>query len=565
MSRTWKRPEGHGRGVGDWRGKGMEYEHYFRPSRHIGSFRDYYSGNYGYDDDTRFEYAIPRGRVGALGASPNEDRPSRGRIRPNFDSHLRSRSGMRDKGIRRDFERERFYDDGEFVPKSDLFYDDDNSLDDDVPYEGEEERQPEDYIFYLMKCRGDKKKVFTHALAVDKKAANSPEDVSDYVNEQLNSNPNLTSKYGSSIKILKVTLCADPNKWYKSLDANGIDPADVIWVEDEPSTDVEEDIHAEENFEETVDTEAADFNYGDDDGDSSDISFDEFRGFVSEYVNMLIDYNKDGNIGSYTNIMNALKDANYRYINDCPCYDFVASESWDEWEISRDKYFDDAADEAIETLIEIFPNVYEGSEIPSITPALKKTLFNDMYEEIEGYLHEKLGGPFGEENEEFELHPGTFEDLEEGVSEYINGIIEYDDRGDTLIETYDHIEKALNARGYSYTKYCPCKDLVRCCDMSDYNFFYKDFKKEAVEAINLCMDMLPDVYDGVTVDSITPQQEKELISKIHDQIWEYLQLKFEDPSPRKSEDWLKDDGIFSDSGEDMDSSGMINTVDYQNR
>lgn len=398
MSRTWKRPEGHGRGVGDWRGKGMEYEHYFRPSRHIGSFRDYYSGNYGYDDDTRFEYEVSRGRVRALGGSPNEDRPSRGRIRPNFDSHLRSRSGMRDKGIRRDFERERFYDDDEeFVPKSDIFYNDDNSLDDDVPYEGEEERQPEDYFFYLMKCRGDRKKVFTHALAVDKKANDTPEDISDYVNEQLNSNPNLTSKYGSSIKILKVTLCSDYNKWYRALSENGIDLDDVIWVEDEPSADIEEDIHAEENSEETVDMDAADYNYGDDAdddaGDSSDVSFDEFRGFVSEYVNMLIDYNKDGNIGSYSNIMNALKSVNYRYVNDCPCYDFVASESWDEWE-DYWKHFDDVADEAIEALTEIFPDVYDGSEMPVITPAEKKTLIDDMYGEIQAYLESKLGGPY---------------------------------------------------------------------------------------------------------------------------------------------------------------------------
>lgn len=558
MSRTWKRPEGHGRGVGDWRGKGMEYEHYFRPSRHIGSFRDYYSGNYGYDDDMRFEHAIPRKRFGALAASPNEDRPSRGRIRPNFDSHLRSRSGMRDKGIRRDFERERFYDDKEFVPKSNLFYDDgpdtienkSNVVFSPEEEENKEQRQPEDYFFYLMKCRGDRKKVFTHALAVDKKANDTPEDISDYVNEQLNSNPNLTSKYGSSIKILKVTLCSDYNKWYRALSENGIDPNDVVWVEDS----------VEENFEETVDTEAADFNYGDDDGDSSDISFDEFRGFVSEYVNMLIDYNKDGDIGSYTNIMNALKDANYRYINDCPCYDFVASESWDEWE-DYWKHFDDVADEAIETLIEIFPNVYEGSEIPSITPALKKTLINDMYEEIQAYLESKLGGPYGEENEEFELHPGTFEDLKEGVSEYINGITEYDDRGDTLIDTYEHIEKALNDRGYSYTKYCPCKDLVRCEDISDYNYFIKDFKKEAVEAIKLCMDMLPDVYDGITVDSITPQQEKELIDTIHDIIWDYLQLKFNDPSPAPQEKYFRDKNPIRDD-RSMDEKGYVDASRY---
>lgn len=402
MSRTWKRPEGHGRGVGDWRGKGMEYEHYFRPSRHIGSFRDYYSGNYGYDDDTRFEYEVPRGRVSALGASPNEDRPSRGRIRPNFDSHLRSRSGMRDKGIRRDFERERFYDDDddddEFSPKSDLFYNNVTGPEDEHevelhPDENEEERQPDDYFFYLMKCRGDRKKVFTHVLAVDKKANDTPEDISDYVNEQLNSNPNLTSKYGSSIKILKVTLCSDYNKWYKSLNANGIDLDDVIWVEDELSADIEEDIHAEENSEETVDMDAADYNYGDDAGDSSDVSFDEFRGFVSEYVNMLIDYNKDGNIGSYSNIMNALKSVNYRYVNDCPCYDFVASESWDEWEDHCD-HFNKIAEEAIEVLIEIFPNVYKGSEIPSITPVQKKTLIDDMYGEIQAYLESKLGGPY---------------------------------------------------------------------------------------------------------------------------------------------------------------------------
>lgn len=419
MSRTWKRPEGHGRGVGDWRGKGMEYEHYFRPSRHIGSFRDYYSGNYGYDDDTRFEYEVSRGRVRALGASPNEDRPARGRIRPNFYSHLRSRSGMRDKGIRRDFERDRFYDnnefapegrdrfynDKEFVPKSNLFYDDgpdtienkSNVVFSPEEEENKEQRQPEDYFFYLMKCRGDRKKVFTHALAVDKKANDTPEDISDYVNEQLNSNPNLTSKYGSSIKILKVTLCSDYNKWYKSLNANGIDLDDVIWVEDEPSADIEEDIHAEENSEETVDMDAADYNYGDDAdddaGDSSDVSFDEFRGFVSEYVNMLIDYNKDGNIGSYSNIMNALKSVNYRYVNDCPCYDFVASESWDEWEDHWD-HFNEIAEEAIEVLIEIFPNVYKGSEMPSITPVQKKTLIDDMYGEIQAYLESKLGGPY---------------------------------------------------------------------------------------------------------------------------------------------------------------------------
>ena len=388
MSRTWKRPEGHGHGVGDWRGKGMEYEHDFRPSRHIGSFRDYYSGNYGYDDDTRFEYAIPRGRVGALGASPNEDRPSRGRIRPDYDSHLLSRSGMRDKGIRRDFERERFYDDKKFVPKSDLFYDDDNSLDDDVPYEGEEERQPEDYIFYLMKCRGDKKKVFTHALAVDKKAANSPEDVSDYVNEQLNSNPNLTSKYGSSIKILKVTLCADPNKWYKSLDANGIDPNDVVWVEDRSFSDVEEDI------EETVDMEGADYNYGDDIDENDDIIFNEFEDLVSEYVNMLITYNKDNNLNGYTHIMDALKDVGYRYVNDCPCYEFVDLESWTDWEDCWDR-FDEPAEEAIEVLTKIFPIIYDGEEIDMVTPAEKKVLIEDIYKEIHDYLCTKDGGPFG--------------------------------------------------------------------------------------------------------------------------------------------------------------------------
>lgn len=560
MSRTWKRPEGHGRGVGDWRGKGMEYEHDFRPTRHISSFRDYYSGNYGYDDDMRFEHAIPRKRFGALAASPNEDRPSRGRIMPPAGSHLRSRSGMRDKELRRNFERDSYYDVDEenFVPKSSLFYDDDNSLDDDVPYEGEEERQPEDYIFYLMKCRGDKKKVFTHALAVDKKAANSPEDVSDYVNEQLNSNPNLTSKYGSSIKILKVTLCADPNKWYKSLDANGIDPADVIWVEDEPSTDVEEDIHAEENFEETVDTEAADYNYGDDADDSYDISFGEFEGFVSEYVNMLIDYNKDGNIGSYSDIMNALKSVNYRYVNDCPCYDFVASESWDEWEDHWD-HFDDAADEAIETLIEIFPNVYEGSEIPSITPALKKTLINDMYEEIQAYLESKLGGPYGEENEEFETRPADFTELKDCVDEYLAALIEYDDLHKSI--DFIHVIDALKKRGYRDIDSCPCMSIIKCEDESEW----ENLRKEVKDTINLCMKLIPDVVDGLEpIKSITSAEYNELYNFIYKRLRELMDCKYEIACSNYAEDgWdRKDERI---SRRDPDFSDGVDYLDYQNR
>lgn len=546
MSRTWKRPEGHGRGVGDWRGKGMEYAHDFRPSRHIGSFRDYYSGNYGYDDDTRFEYAIPRGRVSALGGSPNEDRPSRGRIRPNFDSHLRSRSGMRDKGIRRDFERERFYDDEEFVPKSDLFYDDDNSLNDDVPYEGEEERQPEDYFFYLMKCRGDRKKVFTHALAVDKKANDTPEDISDYVNEQLNSNPNLTSKYGSSIKILKVTLCSDYNKWYKSLSQNGIDLDDVIWVEDS----------VEENSEETVDMEAAGFNYSDDADDSYDISFGEFEGFVSEYVNMLIDYNKDGNIGSYSNIMNALKDANYRYINDCPCYDFVASESWDEWE-SYWKHFDDAADEAIETLMEIFPNVYKGSEIPSITAAEKKTLIQDMYGEIQAYLESKLGGPYGEENEEFETRPADFLELKGCIEEYLATLIEYDI--DPKTTDYENYINALKKMGYKYMDECPCMRFVKSRDSRDWT----NISKEVDRTIELCKKLITEIDNETSgVEPITRVQYDTLYDLICDTLEAYLEEKARN---YKEDSFESDDTASYDSGEDMDTEGYINTVEYQSR
>ena len=41
MGKTWKKRENHRNHVGDWRGKGEEYGHNWRPNAYKGAYREF--------------------------------------------------------------------------------------------------------------------------------------------------------------------------------------------------------------------------------------------------------------------------------------------------------------------------------------------------------------------------------------------------------------------------------------------------------------------------------------------------------------------------------------------
>ena len=89
MGKTWKKRDGHGKHVGNWRGKGEEYGHNWRPN----SYREYTET----DDD------YPSMRKGVVPPEPWEDQQSGGRNRHD-NSRFNHRSMRKAKEQRRNFE-----------------------------------------------------------------------------------------------------------------------------------------------------------------------------------------------------------------------------------------------------------------------------------------------------------------------------------------------------------------------------------------------------------------------------------------------------------------------------
>jgi hypothetical protein len=95
MGKTWKRREHHGKHVGNWRGKGEEYGHNWRPNAYRRTLREYDC----IEDDE------PSMRRKSLPDNPYEDKQSTGRVRPKESRFLNGRSQAKLKRIRADYEQ----------------------------------------------------------------------------------------------------------------------------------------------------------------------------------------------------------------------------------------------------------------------------------------------------------------------------------------------------------------------------------------------------------------------------------------------------------------------------
>lgn len=94
MGKTWKKKENHIGHIGNWRDKGEEYGHNWRPNAYRNALREFTD-----EDDEE----MPKMRPGALPPNPYEDQQSVGRIRPE-ESRFNYKSMSKEKEKRRDFE-----------------------------------------------------------------------------------------------------------------------------------------------------------------------------------------------------------------------------------------------------------------------------------------------------------------------------------------------------------------------------------------------------------------------------------------------------------------------------
>lgn len=100
MGKTWKRREHHGKSVGNWRGKGEEYGHNWRPNAYRRTLREYD----GIEEDEPFM------RRKSLPDNPYEDKQSEGRVKPKKSRFIHGKSQYKLKQIRTSYERQLFDD-----------------------------------------------------------------------------------------------------------------------------------------------------------------------------------------------------------------------------------------------------------------------------------------------------------------------------------------------------------------------------------------------------------------------------------------------------------------------
>lgn len=98
MGKTWKRREHHGKSVGNWRGKGEEYGHNWRPNAYRRTLREYD----GIEEDEPFM------RRKSLPDNPYEDKQSEGRVKPKKSRFIHGKSQYKLKQIRTSYERQLF-------------------------------------------------------------------------------------------------------------------------------------------------------------------------------------------------------------------------------------------------------------------------------------------------------------------------------------------------------------------------------------------------------------------------------------------------------------------------
>ena len=93
MGKTWKKKKNHIGHIGNYRGKGDEYGHNWRPNSYRNALREFTDG----DEE------MPKMRPKSLPPSPYEDQQAIGRIKPD-ESRFNFRSMTKEKEKRRIFE-----------------------------------------------------------------------------------------------------------------------------------------------------------------------------------------------------------------------------------------------------------------------------------------------------------------------------------------------------------------------------------------------------------------------------------------------------------------------------